>query len=95
METMYEIFKRSPKEALEAEFARREKRCPWEPGCIFVWQSRAGHDTATRYGSYRTITRAELERRQYEIEFWDGQVSIFWLDEVHNTRTHKNELKVA
>jgi hypothetical protein len=49
-----------------------------------------GVDGLTRYGSYRTITRKELENREYKLEFMDGAVGIFWLDVVHDPVQYKN-----
>lgn len=91
-ETIYTIYKRSREEALEETFKRQALRCPWEKDVIFVWQTRMGTN-GVRYGSFRTITREELARREYTIEMADYAVSIFWTDELYDHRTHKKVLK--
>lgn len=88
-ESIYTIFKRSPKEALEEKFRRDSHKYMSCGASIFVWQSRMGTD-GVRYGSYRWIARQELDRRLYEIEISDYDVSIFWLDEVYDHRLHES-----
>ena len=85
MERMSEIFERSPEEALEESFKRAADRCPWEKDQIFVWCSVLGIDNI-RYGRYKYVTRDYLKNRQYRIEFWDGAISLFWLDAIHLPR---------
>jgi hypothetical protein len=85
MERISNIYHRSPQEALEETFKRTALKCPWAKDQIFMWCSVMGIDK-TRYGRYRTVTRDYLVGRQYKIEFWDGAVSLFWLDAVHLPR---------
>jgi hypothetical protein len=89
-ETLYQTFRRSPEEALERLFAAMKARCPYLPDQAFMYQSLMGVDGRTRYGSYRTITRKELETREYKLEFMDGAVGIFWLDVVHDPDLYVN-----
>ncbi len=85
-ESLYTIFKRSPQEALEEKFKRSHS---WfNPNTIFVWQSTMGTD-GVRYGSYKHITRAELDRRTYKVEIADYDVSIFWTDQLYDHRLNK------
>ena len=70
---------RSPEEALERTFAEHRERVPWGNDTIFVWQSTTGIDGGG-YGSYRSITREELNRRTYEIQLCDYAVGIHWTD---------------
>lgn len=89
-ETLYQVFQRSPQEALEQSIAAYSKRAMRLENCIFCWQSTlgVGDNANVRYGSYRVITRAELERRPHEIEYLDDEVSIFWKDMRHDSHTH-------
>lgn len=91
MERMFEIFARSPEEALEETFKRAEERCPWAKDQIFAWCSVMGIDN-TRYGRYKYVTRDYLKGRQFRIEFWDGAISLFWLDAVHLPRGNRTLL---
>lgn len=93
-ETLYEIYQRSPEECLQAMMDRTSERTPYSHpngDAAFLWQSLRGKNEKTVYGSFKWITKKMLEGRQYRIEFWDGQPSIFWLDVVHNPRTYKSE----
>lgn len=93
---MSEIYRRSPEEALEEAFRREEERLPWShKNTVFVWQSLQGLDGKTRYGSYRHVSRHQLVGREYKIEFWDGMVSIFWTDVLHDPRRYKSIPKSA
>jgi hypothetical protein len=88
-ELRYDTWKRSPEEALQRAFDEHMERVPW-PGkhdqSAFLWQSLKGKGENTTYGSFQTIRKNSLEGRKYEIQFWDGQVTIHWLDVVHNAR---------
>ena len=90
-EVMYDIYKRSPEEALEETFKRAKDRCPWVENEIFTWCSVMGID-GVRYGRYRTVTKKSLTERKYNLEFWDGKVSFLFTDAVHLPRQHKTVL---
>lgn len=88
-ELRYDVWLRSPEEALERAFDEHTERIRWTKprGPIaFLYQSLKGKNSDTHYGSFRYIYKADLEGRKYEIQFWDGQVTIHWLDIVHNER---------
>lgn len=88
--TLYQIYKRDPLAALDEAFRREEARhgsC-WNK-CIFVWQSLLGVDGKVTYGSYKNISRKDLEGRKFRVEFWDHNVSIYWLDVLHDPRTYQ------
>lgn len=88
----YELYLKDPKAALEAAFEEANKDRVWSQGKVFLWSGGASRD-GTRYGRYNYITKEMLEGRQYDIEFWDGQVTIFWTDVWYNPRTYKYEPK--
>lgn len=93
-ESLFEIFKRSPMEALEYMAKDRNKRLPFTyptPDTVFVWQEACGKNSTMWYGSFRHLRLSELEGRKYEIKFYDDKPAIRWLDVVHNPKTHKNE----
>ena len=88
-ETMSEIFRRSPEEALEEKFRREEARL--YPGVgIFCYQSVMGNHAEHRYGSYKRLYRRDLEGRKYEIEYMDSDICIFWTDVLHDPKTYRN-----
>lgn len=75
------IFERSPEEALDETFKRYRKIVSYGPEVAHFYCSMAGvPPNRTRYGSYKMIYRKDLADRQYRLEFWDGAVSIFFLD---------------
>lgn len=86
-----ETWKRSPEEALQRAFDEHEKRAPYQPQTAFLSVSLMGRDGKTRYGSFKYVKKSSLVGRRYEIQFWDGQVTIHLLDVVHNERTCKSE----
>lgn len=93
-QTLYQIFQQDPKEALEEQFRRERARLSYLPeDVIFCWTSVLGIHGEHRYGVYRNVTRKELEGRQYDIEYWDGRISIFFTDVVHDPKTYKNIAK--
>jgi hypothetical protein len=80
-ETLYEIFQRSPQEALDKLFAISKADTPWNSKkTIFMYQSALGVCGKVRYGGFRYVSREEVDTRSYELEFWDGTVTIFWTD---------------
>jgi hypothetical protein len=90
-ETLGEIFQRSPQEALEEAFRReKEKHGICWNGALWCSQSLMGLDGKTRYGSWKNVTLEHLATRQYDIEFWDGGVCIFWTDVLHDPRIHRS-----
>lgn len=90
-ETLGEIFKRSPQEALEEKFKRERERLPYtRQDSIFVWTSQMGTHGKYRYGKYRDVTRKDLEGRTYDVEFIDYNVAIFWTDILHDPDTKTN-----
>lgn len=86
-ERLSDIFRRSPQEALEEKFRRAKHSL--SPEAIFVYQSKLGTCKKVRYGSFKAISRKQLEGRVYEIEFLDYDVSIFWKDVLHDPKTYK------
>ena len=90
---LYEIFKRSPMEALEYMAQDYNKRLPFypTPDTVFVWQESRGINSTQLYGSFRHLKLSELEGRKYIIKFYDDKPAIQWLDVVYNPKTHKNE----
>lgn len=88
-ETSYESFLISPEAVLEAEFLKSKQGIHWMPERIFISCSLKGIDGKTNYGSYKYITRQDLKDREYELQFWDGKISIFWTDVVHDPRGSK------
>lgn len=94
--TLYDVYKKDPKAALDFMFKEADK-CFLFMGAIFVWTDVEGWKTKTRYGSYKHITRKMLEGREYEIEWCDGRPSIFFTDAVyvsdHPTLYHRAVLK--
>lgn len=90
-ETRHETFERSPEEALQRAFDEFGERCSYKKRCAFLWTSLRGLNSSVTYGSYKYVYEHELKDRKYRIEFWDGQVAIFYLDTVHNPRTYKSE----
>ena len=84
---IYEIFKKSPEEALEVFFQREKERCPYENGRIFIWVS-SFSDDGVRYGECRYVTKQQLEGRSYTIEFMDGKISLLMTDVVFLPKTY-------
>ena len=76
--TPYELWQKDPQAALE-DAIQRHSKLSWNPDSIFCWASYSGKD-GVRYGSFKILTRKDLEGRKYDIEFWDGAVSLFFTD---------------
>lgn len=89
-ETMLEIFRRSPSEALKEHF-RRARAQGHAQGRAFLWQSTMGIHGKHRYGSFRIVTEEELSRRSHVVEYLDGQVSIYWQDVVLDPQQNRND----
>jgi hypothetical protein len=79
--TPHELYLQDPAAALEHAF---EHAHPYDGLKIFIWTSLLGIDQKTRYGSYKHVSREELDGRKYKIEFWDGAVSLFYTDMLFN-----------
>lgn len=58
---------------------------------IFIWTSSRSKDGVT-YGSYKYLTKADLEGRTYELSEMDG-LSIQFTDCEYNPKTYKVERK--
>lgn len=87
--TIYEIWRsKGPQAALDETFRRYEERTGWKDRA-FMFQRLLGTNGVS-YGSYREVTRAELTKRAHKIEMSDYAVSVYWLDALHDHRTHKN-----
>ncbi len=41
-----------------------------------------GIDKKTRYGHFQYFERKDLEGRKYSLEFWDGDLYIFFIDKL-------------
>lgn len=83
--TLGEIFDESPEAALEERFRRELERAPYGLGTIFIWTSVKSKD-GTRYGSYKYVTRKDLEGREFDIEFLDYDVSLLYTDVIFEPR---------
>lgn len=80
-ELLSAIFDRSPEEALDQTFKRYRKFVSYGPEVAHFWCSMAGvPPDHTTYGSYKMVFRKDLADRKYRLEFWDGAVTIFFLD---------------
>lgn len=79
LETLGEIYRRSPHEALDVVLTEGEKHYH---GCAFLWTS-IKDANGVRYGSYKHVNRKDLEGRTYEIEFLDYQVSLLFTDKLY------------
>lgn len=88
-ERMSVIFERSPEEALEETFRRYAERCPWDKDSTFMYTCEMGLD-GVRYGSFKTVRKSNLVYRKFNIEFWDGAVSLFYTDVFHHPRLHRS-----
>lgn len=86
-ETMSEIFGRSPAEALEETFNRYKKLNPFDSDHCFISTACYGPDLSTSYSRFSRVTKKDLEGRMYIIEFWDGKVTLFFIDVIHNLST--------
>lgn len=78
-------------EELKLEFDKlceRDARTLYAPGQVFLLTHLLGTDGKTRYGGYKWVKTKDLEGRKYHFEKWDGQVSIFWDDVLHDCKTH-------
>lgn len=87
--TKYDRFLESPESVLEEEFVKSKKGTTWLPEQIFVSCSLMGIDGRTRYSSYKYVKREDLKNREYNLEFWDGQIAIHWTDVLHQPRDFK------
>lgn len=85
--TLYEIYQENPQAALDHVLDEGEKTL-WKG--ISMWQSSFGIDNKTRYGRYRKFTREDFVDRTYNIEYWDGMVSIFWTDVLFDSKQGKH-----
>ena len=84
-----DIWRESPEEALEEAYRRNNKRHhPFYQDVIPLWVSFTSAN-GTGYGSYRHVRKEELVDREYDIEFWDGMVSIRFTDVIFNPRGRK------
>lgn len=90
MEIMHEIYLRSPQEALEETFIRARVRYPWMSDRAFMYTRLMGNHGKFRYGSYKVVAKESLVGRKFDIEFWDGAVSLYFTDVVHDSKTHKS-----
>ncbi len=80
-ELLITIFKRSPEEALDETFKRYRKFVSYGPEVAHFWCSMAGvPPDRNTYGSYKMVYRKDLKDRKYRLGFWDGAVTIFFLD---------------
>lgn len=91
--TQYERYKHDKEAALDYAFTSQRKWC--DPvDRAFMWTSTMGTD-GTRYGSFKHISRTQLEGRTYDIEFWDGAVSLFFTDVLFEPSSRSYILKTA
>lgn len=87
MKKIHEIYIESPEEALEETF-NQYKNDLYTPGRIFIWVSSFGDD-GVRYGKFRYVSKNNINGRDYNIEFWDGEVSLSMTDTTFDPRTRK------
>lgn len=93
-ESLFEIFKRSPMEALEYMAKDLSRRLPYShpnSDTVFAFQEARGKNSTMWYGSFRYLKLSDLEGRKYQILWFDHQPGIRWLDVVHNPQTYKHE----
>lgn len=86
---MYALYLQDPEKALDYAFANCAVPYSAEP-TIFIWTGSMGTCLKTRYGSYKHVKRSTLVGRKYNVEFWDGNVSIHYTDVLHDPRTYKS-----
>jgi len=89
-EILWEIFVRSPEEALDTLFKRSQRHMPWVPERAFLHTCMMGNHGLHRYGSSKYVTKAELVGRKYQIEYWDDSITLFFTDVVHDPKTYKD-----
>lgn len=78
---MHALYNESPMAALELTFSRSMQHTPYHrEDTVFLTQTWMGTDGQTRYGGFSNLKRSDLVGRKYRIEYWDGGVTIFWLD---------------
>lgn len=68
---------------LQARMDEHQRRAPYNGRCAFVWQGSIGTDGVS-YGSFRLVSQQELNRREYELEYFDGSPSVTWLDQIYH-----------
>jgi hypothetical protein len=90
-ETICELFARSPELALERAFKEHEQRAPYSGvGVAHLFNHLQGlQEFFTGYGSFKFISKRELQGRVYRIGLSDYYPSIHWLDVLHNSQTYK------
>jgi hypothetical protein len=88
-ERLLDLWDRDPHAALDRVLTEAENKGHQ----AFLWVNQYGNelDPYTRFGKYRYVSRQDLKGRTYLIEYWDGMVSILFLDVLHNIRTYRND----
>jgi len=56
---------------------------------LVTWVSSMGID-GVRYGSFKYVYKDELQHRKYDIEYWDGRISIHFTDVLHHPHLYRN-----
>lgn len=79
-----DLYDYNPKLALEYVLLEVEKNAGFGPR---MWTS-VRSEEGTRYGSYKVIKREHLVGRKYNIEYWDGMVSIAFTDVWYDPKTY-------
>jgi len=80
--TNYELYQIDPNTLLDKLFEESSKRCYGIRPRIFIHCGLMGIDKKTRYGHFQYFERKDLEGRKYSLEFWDGDLYIFFIDKL-------------
>jgi hypothetical protein len=83
---LYDVFKQSPEAALKMVLDKHENTYK---GTATLWCSSVSKG-GTRYGSYKPVSYKKLIGRKYDIEYWDGMVSIFFTDVWYDPKTYSH-----
>jgi hypothetical protein len=78
---LYDLFRESPAAALELVLSAADKTY-WKHKTMKC--SLLGTRGSTSYGSYSKVSRQSLIGRSFIIEYWDGFISLYWTDVLHN-----------
>jgi hypothetical protein len=90
-ERLFDIYQRSPEEALDHVLS--EAKLKFWSESESLWCSSLGVDGRTRYGLYKLVDRTTLIGRLYDIEFFDGTVGIFFTDVLFDPKLRKHVSK--
>lgn len=69
-------------DALDDLFERNRDRRTGELKPLFIWQEQHQTSTPTLCGSYKNLSKQDLEDRVYSVHFHNDSVGIMWHDVV-------------